>query len=109
MQLNLGQTQQNVTPVQAAVPPVQTATVDATVPAPEEVASLQLQQQTCPAPPPNKKGKSATGTPCAKAPKDDDDTRMRKVPATQSQDGLGDTYMDPEEQPGEVTPAPSCS
>ena len=75
----------------------------------EEVASLEPQQQTCPAPPPNKKGKSATGTPCAKPPKDDDDTRVRKVPATQSQDGLGDTYMDPEEQPGEATPAPSCS
>ena len=69
----------------------------------EEDASSNSQQQGCPAPPPHKKGKGAAGTPCAKPPKDDDDTRLRKVP------DIGDSHMESEDRAGEATPAPSCS
>ena len=83
--------------------------MDTTVPSAEEGDSLQLQQQTCPLPPPAKKGKSAAGTPCAQPPKEDAHTFARKIPASQGLDALADTYIDPDDYGGEATPAPSCS
>ena len=83
--------------------------MDTTAPQEDADEDWQLQQQVCPQMPPTKKGKSASGTPCAQPAKEDAQTLARKVPVNQGVDAITDTLIDDDDCGGEVTPGLSCS
>ena len=83
--------------------------LDTTAPQKHSTEDWQLKQQACPQPPPPKKGKSASGTPCAQPSKEDAQPLARKTPVSQGIEAITDTFIDEDDCGGKVTPGLSCS